>query len=581
MIKLRPNIFLAGVLAALSLGWIDYDDKVEKSKPEFGKVFEGFALRIHTKRVEFEQDEAEELTIEIRNDNERASLLPGEQDPERTYALYLVIADKNGTSRFSRNLLEKFALDSVAKGRIPPKARSTLLTLEFNHVAVARVDEFLHGMPNFGEQTRFVSTADLVPRIYTLKVILLSAKPDKRPDFAVASDVWRILLKPKSGDRMAVDEKTRNMQKWLRKMGEGAFGGVNVSSQLAALGEMAVDPLIEMADRPGGGPVGESRIWAIVTLCNIKSKKAEDYILRRIRDPVAFGDLAFLVWHSQGFHSQRVRETLRTFCEDAATGKPMPWEKKHGPGSRRHAKGSLEFAFKHFISIKRSITDATAEGVLAMDDPKIASFGLAAWQPSGPDAALRVLTPMFDGRRVHGNLKKAALNRLSQALAGDGFPKYDRQANINQQWMAAALWLKRRGKLADKPFVDCLRTLVFDVRKESTAVQRELVKRLQEARIPAFPVRTPRTKLPNDWVQTWRWALRTSDLSKDEAIQYLCAKARTRDPIPDAVKTGMLLELKRIIGSAFPLESTTEVNLDEDWPTCGRWLVENGYFKKK
>lgn len=578
---MKRAAIMLGVLGVMLVGsgWIDYGDKVEKTEPVFGKEFDGFSLKLSTARIEFEQDEAEQVLIEIRNTNERTSLVGTPVAEGRAYALFLVVADKNGTTLFSRNLLETQRITSVEKGQIAPRADSQLAAVAFNDLEVAKVDEYLHGVPSFTPDTRFVRTADLVPQIYTLKAILLSHLPEQRPDFVVASDLSRILLKPKSAQRMSADEKAQKMDKWLKKMSEGAYGGIGVSSQLAALGDLAVDPLIEMAEKTGEGAVGESRVWAIVTLCSTHSKKAEDYILRRMFDPVSFGDLAFLVWHSQGFHSERITKALLNFCEDAANGKPMPWEKTRGPETRYHAKGSLEFAFKHLIAINRSCTDATARGVIAMGDPKVASFGLMAWKPSSPEAALDILSPMF-GRRVHGNLKKAVLNLLSQSCGKTGFPKYDRLGDVNGQWIEAAFWLKRQGRLADADLVTGLRYLVFDVRKEAEDTQRELIRSLHQAVGTTFPVTAASPVLPDDWVKTWRWALQTSDLNNEQAVQYICGMMKTRDPIPDVVRVGMLLELKRLIGDRFPLKRTSGVELDEDWPTCGQWLVDNGYFGK-
>jgi hypothetical protein len=87
----------------------------------------------------------------------------------------------------------------------------------------------------------------------------------------------------------------------------------------------------------------------------------------------------------------------------------------------------------------------------------------------------------------------------------------------------------------------------------------------------------------DDWVKTWRWAIHDAKLPNDEAVAFLCQQMRTRDEIPDAVRLGLLLELKQALGDKFPLKAAkaSDIVLDDDWPTCGQWLVENGYFGKK
>jgi len=570
--------------SATAFAWIDYSDKVPRQAPAFGKEFAGFTLKIYSEKVEFEQEEPVRITIEIHNGTPRTTLLPQKDDAKgRRYALYLVLANKDGATLFSRNLLEKTADDFVAAGRIPPNAGTILLRVPFDSLRFARIEKYEYGMPYFDPKKPGVPSGALTPQLYTLKAILLSAKEKTRPDFVVASELWRILLLPKSVDRMTPAEKVAKMKKYLAKMSEGAYGGMGVSSQLAAFGDEVVAPLIEMADKKGGKEVRESRIWAIVTLCNTGSTKAEEYIIERFSDPVDFGDLAFLAWHSQGFHSKRVTAALSRLCEDVATGKPMPWEKTHGPESRAQGRAILEFAFKHFISIHHSITDKTAAGVIKLGDPKIAAFGLAAWKPGSPEVAIAVVKPLFLQRQVHGNLKKAVLNVLFQALGPAGFPKLDRKGNVNEQWLQAALWLGRKGKLTPAEVQDCLRNLVFAVRKENTDLQKKLIAALRGQFGKSFPVPRGRIVLPDHWVKTWRWALRTGKVGKKEAVAFLCAQMRTREAIPAVVRTALLLELRHFLGAAFPLKakSAGAVNLETDWPTCGQWLVDHGYFGKK
>jgi hypothetical protein len=58
---------------------------------------------------------------------------------------------------------------------------------------------------------------------------------------------------------------------------------------------------------------------------------------------------------------------------------------------------------------------------------------------------------------------------------------------------------------------------------------------------------------------------------------------RTREAIPDVVRKALLLELADRLGDAFPLKAKTaaDIDLETDWPTCGQWLVEHGFFGKK
>ena len=573
---------LLGTLTAHA--WIDYSDNVPEQEPTFGKEFAGFALKIYTEKVEFEQEEAVKVFVEIKNGNPRTTLMPEEQAGEdRRFALYVVLGDKNGNSQFSRNLLDSLPDNFIAEGRIPPNAGTVLARVPFDTMRVSKVEEYRDGLPYFGPKKSGNLAGRLSPQLFTLKAVLLSVEGEKRPDFVVASELWRILLRPKSVDRMTAAEKQSKMKQYLAKMSEGAYGGIGVSSQLAAFGDEAVDDLIKMAERKGEGAVRESRIWAIVTLCNTGSERAEAYVLEKLKNPVDFGDLAFLAWHSQGFHSDRVTSVLSTFCEDAATGRPMPWEKTHGPESRAHGRGCLEFGFKHFINIRHSISDETAAGVVRMGDPKIASFGLSAWRPTDPDVTVRVVKPLFTKPAVHGNLKKATLTVLSQGLITEGFPEYDRESGVNEQWLRAMLWFGRKEILTAEQLAEALRWLVLDVRKENVALQEQLISALRSQLEGRSPVPDGRIVLPDHWVATWRWALHAGPLEKDWAVKFLCNQMRTREAIPDVVRKGLLLELRQYLGKDFPLKARTEkeIDLETDWPTCGQWLVDNGYFGKK
>jgi hypothetical protein len=364
-------------------------------------------------------------------------------------------------------------------------------------------------------------------------------------------------------------------------MGEGAYGGIGVSSQLAALGEPAVDPLLQMAEKrdPGKETVRESRIWAIVTLCNTGSPRAEEYILSKLHDPVEFGDLAFLAWHSQAFRSARVTAALRRLAEDAACDRAMPWEATHGAESRVHGRGMLEYVFKHFASIGESITDATAEGLIRLGDEKLMAFGVVVWKTSSAELAIRTLAPAFGRSAVHSNVKKALLACLAQSAAAAGFPAYDREADANRQWLVACQWLHAKGALDRPALISALRWLILDVPRDQEDLQADLIASLAARAIDGYPVKGVQPRLPQDWVDTWRWALQTSGLRKDGAVGFCTRMMRTRDELPDPVRLGLLQELRRLIGPEFPLPDGP-VDLDAAWSECGAWLVQKGYFKK-
>ena len=44
------------------------------------------------------------------------------------------------------------------------------------------------------------------------------------------------------------------------------------------------------------------------------------------------------------------------------------------------------------------------------------------------------------------------------------------------------------------------------------------------------------------------------------------------------VQVPLLVELRALLGAQFPLPAGEAFDVDEAWPTCGNWLVRNGYF---
>ena len=243
------------VLTSLcALSWIDYGDAVEREAPAFGKGYLGFQLKVFTEKVEFEQETPELVTVVLRNDTDRGSLLPASRaTADRRYALYLVLADRDGNSSLFSPDLFPLAAPALRKQALATHAETELLSVPFDSLEMARVTEYRDGMPYRGPGHALQKAGTLVPKIYTLKAVLLSNTDGKRPDFVVGSAVWRVMLLPKSAARMTEAELQAKMRRYLAKMTEGAYGGIAVSSQLSALGAPAVDPLIALAEKTGTG----------------------------------------------------------------------------------------------------------------------------------------------------------------------------------------------------------------------------------------------------------------------------------------------------------------------------------------
>jgi len=203
--KQIPAVLLAAALPVL-VGWIDYDKAVKRGTPTYGKEFQGISLRIQTKNVEFEQDMGEEVAIHIKNTSDRTRLTMQEPGEGRRFALYLVVANEDGSSLFSRDLLEPVPDNPIVKEKIPPKASCELLRAKFNEVEVAAVEKYRDGLPYFEPTKKMTNAGWLTPRIYMIKAVLISSLPDKRPDFVAASEMWPIMLLPKSPARMSEDE---------------------------------------------------------------------------------------------------------------------------------------------------------------------------------------------------------------------------------------------------------------------------------------------------------------------------------------------------------------------------------------
>jgi len=562
-----------------ALAWIDYSDRVPPKEPAFGKEFDGFALKIETEKTDFEQDEPVRLTLTLRNSNNRSRLIPAERWGEHRFVrLYLVLATKNGNSLFSRDLMPKAKDAGFDPLRLSP-GEQVILSVPFNSLQFAHISEFEHGLPSVSGRTRYVPVPELVPQLFVLKGLLVSGIEGRRPDFVVASYAWPILLRPVSGAKLSDPVKQRKLQQYLQRLREGAYGGMAVSSQLAALGDLAVDPLIQIAERPGPGKTFESRVWAIVTLCNIRSPKASAYILEKLRHPVALSDLNFLAWHSQACRSPEIEAELDRLVNAILKNEPLPWQDRFRTIPRGVKSGFLEFTFKHYASIKRTISDATVRALLRWPDPKPVGFGLAVWKPQTPESAVSLLTPLFAKPDLHPNLRRPILKILSDALRTQGFPQYDRTADMDAQWHRAGLWLAAHDERFRKQEVAFLRAEVFSVRNEE--VKRDVIAALRRALGERFPVRTSVPAMPEDWVRTWRWALHAGPIDAEFAVRFLCNQMRSKTPPPDVVRRALLEELRTFIGPRFPYAPGKQKDIDEAWVTCGNWLIKQGYFGRQ
>jgi len=444
--RLRAMVPVLALL--LAGGWIDYTDRVEQKTPAFGREYRSFSLMLHTAKAEFELGTAQPVTVVLRNAGDETRLATDDKK-ERFLHLYIAAADPAGTTYFSNDLLPA---DHVARtGSIPKNRDTPLLGVSFDSLRFAKVESFVHGLPKFPATDQgWFSALDLVPKLYVMKAMLLSGVPNSRPDFAVASDAWPVLVRPMAGDRMTDQERNIRLQKYLQKLRQGAYGGMAVSSQLAALGETSVDALIEIADQTGEERTRESRIWAIVTLCNTGSPRALSYIKKRLVDPVALGDLNFLAWHSQGFGSNEIPPILEDLARQALTGRELPWERPNRTVSDDVKHTFLEFVFKHFATIRRDLPEDIVRAALAGGNPKTATFALGAWRPKSAREAASVVSEQFVIARTgeaHPNLKRAILQRLAQADPGSSFPGYRRDAPLDEQWQNIELWLQNQGWL--------------------------------------------------------------------------------------------------------------------------------------
>ncbi len=567
-----------------SLGFISDKDSVTPPEAQFGKEFQGFSLKVSAEKAEFEQGMPVPVIGVLKNTGTRSSLLAGESavTAGRTYAFHLMLTDKEGASTlFSTNLLTEGG--AVLRDGVPPGRETVIVNVPFDGVDLGKVDEFLDGKPYFDPKSRLVKGADLTPRVYKLRAILLSAEPEKRPDFLIASKSWNILVRPKSAERMSPAEREEKLAHLLARLNAGGMGGMAVADQLAAFGEHAVDALIAVAQKRGGKDAQatmESRVWALAILCNTGSPRAEAFVEKCLLNPISPGDLNYLAWHSQRFRSDRITAVLHKRVRSiAAEARPPRPDSAPKPGKPAPEIGFLGWVFRHFSRIGETLDDDVALGCLALGEPKIASLALDLWKPTSAERAVTAVKPYFTTLGIHPNVKRAVLRLLATQFGDRGFPKLDMKGDVNLAWRLSAFWLAGKQQLTKDDLVTLLRNQIIFARTDEARLQ--LVSLFQRLRPAGYPATGRPVSLPGDWVKTWQWCLQTGSFTTEQATQFLCVQMMTREELPDAVKRALLVALKQQIGAAFPLKSTTQVNLDEDWPTCGTWLVENGYFKSR
>jgi len=443
---LLPVLPLLGCLSAW--GWFDYGVNVKRESAEFGKPFAGISLKLETRHSQAELNSPEPLTVTLKNENPRSALLP-ESLPrdERVYALYVVCATAGGLSYFTPNLV-KDSDNPVTGDRLAPNGETVVVDTTLDRLPVVRVESVDFAAADF-PGLNSMPTRELVPQVYVLKAILLSRLPGKKPDFVAASNSCAVLLLPERGEHMSPEERQTRAAKYLAKLEEGAYGGIAVSSQLAALGETAVPQLIATADRKGEGHVRESRVWAIATLCRTGSPKAAEYVLERLKHPVDLGDVAFLAWHSQGCSSPAIEAQVLALVSSILKSERLPWQDAFPEVDTGTKSAFLEFAFKHFNQTGQTLPVELVGNCITWPDQKPAAFGIELWKPGDAETAVRLLAPVFGQPNRHPNLKRVVLLKLETACAAQGFPKMGPADDLEAAWQRAGRWLTEKGYLSE------------------------------------------------------------------------------------------------------------------------------------
>ena len=467
----------AFVGASSAVGWIDYGTSVTREPPAFGGPFRGIALRLSTEDVEFEQDVAEEVTITLRNVSDEPTFMPESLDTAaRDIRVYVVLADRGSRVYFSQNL---WAACQKAEADVPLAADSErpLISVPFTELHVRRPSDMEGGIPLFedaGNTSRAAS--QLPPGVYGVKAMILSGPADQRPDFTVASNSWPVLLLPKSGSRMSEEEKAGKLTRYMKRLKRGAYGGLAVSSQLAALGEIAVEPLLETAEKQGGGHVRESRIWALVTLCNTGSSRAEAYIRRRLNAPVDLGDLPFLAWHSQGFDSAGIRAQLEELALGVLAGERLPWAAGDKTVDEPTKTAFLEFTLKHFIRIRHRPAEDILRGCMQAEvQPKIAALALELVSRTpgrSPEDMAAILGPLLTRVEADSRLRDRAVSLCPETVQSAAPPEH--------QWLRAVKWVHDNGQLTTPEYTAFLSRLVDDSHLEDDGARRAAMRELEK-----------------------------------------------------------------------------------------------------
>lgn len=560
--------------------WIDYTDKVPAGPtPGYGKPFVGMSLKLESGHAEFELGTAEPLRLRLRNEDPRATLLPPGLPPaDRRYALHLILVTQSGATFFSRSLLADPA-QPPAGGSIASGQETAIWDGTFDKVSFAAVDKVTLDRPDFPPAARMRPSDELVPQLYVLSAVLLSQTAGKKPDFVVASAPWTVLLRPVRGERLAEAERQQRLDKYLAKMREGAYGGIAVSSQLAALGEVGVAPLIELADRTGDEKARESRAWAIATLCNTGSPRAADYIRRRLQHPVDLRDLPFLAWHSLACRTPDSEKDLLELLRLVAAGQRLPWQDEHPEVSDAVRDDFIEYTGKHFKHTGQSLPDEIVANCLKRADPKSTSFAMEAWKPASAESALAVLLPAFAPPCRHPTVKRLALRRLADAgVPGVSAP--GEGGDIAAAWYAAGCQLADAGKLTGEARAGFLRTQLLELR--TPQLRADVLRRLVAA-VPAFPVKPEALATPEGWTQAWQWTLAQGGVRGEDELRFLAAEAARDAQLTTGEKAAILKEISRpgrkdtFAGKG---EDTAEA-LAQVWPGLLQWLTAKKYLRAR
>lgn len=527
---------------------------------EFGREFQGAALGLEVSTMEFEVQNSSEITVRTVISSKRSNIIPRQYSrKQRSSSMHFVAASDSGITWFSQNLLKNAALEP---------ARS--LKLQWTDLRFIRVKKFVNGRPAMSDR-RKTAPEEMLPGLYSCKAVFLSGVDGKRPDFVLSSNPVSLTVLPQSADHMSEAKQRETLKKLIEELKKGAYGGERSASQLAALGDVSVDALIRIADKKGGGKGFESRVWALTALCANPSPRSDEYIVKRLNNPVELGDLPFLAWNSKACRSPKVKQTIQRLIFLAVKGKELPWQRAHGEIDMETRGKFLEFAFKHYFAKKYDIGTDIVAATFDLPDPKIAAFALAIWKSKTEQEAIRLLAPEWQ-TVLHPNLKVALLNALETQLKDWGAPVYDKEGNLQRQWFGAGLFLLKQSK--DPSILNPQRFLKISILENS---------RNSELQPPLFSFagREPAESLKESSRDTlWGWAFDSVDLPKNDKIDLLIKDMRYEDELSSSRKRLILEKLSVLFPDETLLKQLSAIPLEQAWNKGGQFLVSRGYFTR-